>query len=122
MFANGSQLAQVRPSASASTAYTATLRTEVTQIVVCNTSGSPAQFSIYHDDDGTTYDATTALFWLAQIEANTTVTIVSDSVGAGFAMKRGAAIGVKPSVDQALTFSIYGVTEDVAGNVNRQLR
>jgi hypothetical protein len=119
MFAKGSQLAQVRPSASASTAYTATLRTEVTQIVVCNTSGSPAQFSIYHDDDGATYDATTSLFWLAAIDANTTVTIISEAIGSGFAVKRGGAIGVKPSVDQALTFTVYGVTEEIGGNVNR---
>lgn len=114
MFAKGSQLAQIRPSASASTAFTATLRTEVMQIVVCNVSGSPSAFSIYHDDDGTTYDQTTALFWSAPIDANQTVSIIADATGSGITMKRGASLGVKPSVNQALTFSIYGVTEELA--------
>jgi len=114
MFAQGSLLAQVRPSASASTAYTSTLRTEVTHIIVCNTSGSPAAFSIYHDDDGTTFDQTTALFWSAEIAADTTVSIISDAIGSGITVTRGGSIGVKPSVDRALTFSVYGVTEEVA--------
>ena len=114
MFAKGSQLAQIRPSASASTALVTTLRTEVTQIVVCNTTSSPATFSIYHDDDGTTYDATTALFFSAPIEGNTTVQVISDAIGSGLMMKRGAALGVKSSVNLALTYTVYGVTEEVA--------
>jgi len=114
MFSQGSQLAQIRVSASASTAVTTTLRTEVTRIFVCNTSSSIATFSIYHDEDGTTYDETTALFFGATIEANTTVDIISDTLGAGIMMMRGASLGINSDTDNALTFSIYGVTEDVA--------
>ncbi len=114
MFAKGSQLAQVRPSASASTAFTSTLRTEVTRIVVCNTTGGAVTYSIYHDDDGTTYDQSTSRSYETSIAANTTVTYVADAAGAGFAMQRGASIGVKPSADLAITFTFYGVTEDVA--------
>jgi hypothetical protein len=114
MFAKGSQLAQIRPSASASTAFVATLRSEITQIVVCNTTASAATFSIYHDDNGTTYDQSTALFYSAPIDGNTTVQVISDAIGSGLMMARGAALGVKPSVDLALTFTLYGVTEEVA--------
>ena len=114
MFAKGSLLAQFRPSASASTAYTSTLRTEITQIVVCNTTGVATTYGIYHDDDGATFDATTALFHDAPIAANSTVMVVSDAVGSGFMMGRGASIGVDVGTDQAVTFSIYGVTEDVS--------
>lgn len=114
MFAKGSQLAQLRPSASASTAYTTTLRTEITQIVVCNTTGSATTYDVYHDDDGTTYSTDTALFYGVALPANTTVTIVSDALGSGFMMARGASLGVKPGTDQAVTFTVYGVTEEIA--------
>lgn len=114
MFAKGSQLAQINPSASASTAYTSTLRTELTRIVVCNTTVNTVGFSIYHDDDGTTYAAGTALYSDQSISGNTSFSIGFDGFGGGIHMARGASIGVKSSVDQALTFSIYGVTEDVA--------
>lgn len=113
MFSQGSQLAQIRPSASASTAFTSTLRTEITRIMVCNTSNAVATFDIYHDDDGTTYDQTTALFYGATIESNATVEILSETLGAGVILARGASIGVNTSVDQALTFSLYGVTEEI---------
>jgi len=70
-------------------------------------------FDIYHDDDGTTYDETTALFFGATIEPKTTVDVISDSLGAGISMARAAAIGVNVSVDQACTFTLYGATEEV---------
>ena len=114
MFAQGSLLAQVRPSASASTAYTSTLRTEVTRIVVCNTTSNNATFSLYHDDDGTTYNQTTALYYDQTISGATSVSIASQAMGGGFMMARGASLGVKSGTDAALTFSIYGVTEEVA--------
>ena len=113
MFNQGSQLAQIQPSASASTAFTATLRTEVTRIMVCNVSGSGATFDIYHDDDGTTFDGTTALFWQANIPSNSTVEVLSETLGSGVMMARGGSIGVKASINQSLTFTLYGVTEAV---------
>lgn len=82
--------------------------------MVCNTTGSATTFDIYHDDDGSTYDQTTALFYGVSIEANTTVEVVADAEGSGIPMARTANLGVKPGADQALTFSIYGITEAVA--------
>lgn len=114
MFAKGSQLAQVRPSASASTAFTSTLRTEITRIVVANTTTATVGFSVYHDDDGATYTQATALYYDVSLSGNQTLSISFDSLGGGLAMARGASLGVRSSVDLACTFTLYGVTEDLA--------
>jgi hypothetical protein len=115
MFASGSLLSQVRPSGtSAVTAFTATSATkriEITRIVVCNTTAVNESYSIYHHDTGTTYDQTTALFYTTSVPAYTTVMIDSPAGGVGITVKSGGAIGVKTSTANALTFSLYGVTE-----------
>jgi hypothetical protein len=49
--------------------------TIITSIVVCNYSSSADAFSIYLDDDGTTYTDTTALYRDVAIPANTTIQI-----------------------------------------------
>ena len=78
--------------------------TTIKTIVVCNTSGAAATFRIFNDDNGTTYDETTALFWDVAIAADTTVEItgayeMNDSTG-NFAYRS--------SVANALTISLYG--------------
>ena len=113
-FASGSQLAQVRPAdTNTATAFTAKARTEVTRIVVCNTTASPAAYSIYHDDDGTTYTEATALFFATSIPANSSDVIDFGGVGGGLHMSNAAAIGVKTGTSSAITFTIYGVTANV---------
>jgi len=114
MFAQGSQLAQFRASASAATAYTATLRTEVTRIVVCNTTTSDAVFDLYHDDDGSTYTVATALYYERTVSARTSFVISSEAIGSGIAVEQGGRLGFKGTPDNACTVSMYGVTEDRA--------
>lgn len=111
--ARGSQIAQSRPAGTtAVTAFTAVLQTEVTCILVCNTSGAGATYRIFHDDDGATYNETTALFWDVPIGAGETVTIAAGGENGGIHVSKGGALGVRSSVASALTFSIYGVTTD----------
>jgi len=113
MSAQGSQLAQVRPSGtSASAVFTATIPTEVTRVFISYTTGSAAAFSLYHDDDGTTYDQTTALFYGVSVAANTT-TEFQCNPGAGIQMRAGGALAVQTDTGNALTFSIYGITAEV---------
>ena len=110
MFASGSQLAQTRPAnTSTATAYTAKKQTEITQVIVCNTTGSPATFSLYHDDDGSTYDQTTALVYSASVAANTMLSLSADGAGLGIFVTANGTIGVQSGTASALTFSIYGV-------------
>tara|TARA_B100000989_G_C19359720_1_gene392713 strand:- start:50 stop:394 length:345 start_codon:yes stop_codon:yes gene_type:complete len=113
MSAQGSQLAQTRPSGtSAAAAFTATVPTEITRIFIANTTGSTAAFSIFHDDDGSTFDQTTALFSGVSINGNTT-TEFSCNPGAGIQMRPDGKLAVQTDTGSALTFSIYGITAQV---------
>ena len=115
MFAKGTQLAQIRlGTATAATAFSATLHTEVTSIWICNTTSSAAKFGIFHDEDGTTFDQTTALHYQQTIAGNTTVRFEYNSQGAGVALIPSAALGIETDTASALTFSVYGITEDLA--------
>jgi hypothetical protein len=87
------------------------MRTEITRIVVCNTAATTESFSVFHDDDGTTYDQTTALFYGVTSMPGTTTVIDSPAEGLGFVVKATGTIGIKSSTASALTFTLYGVTE-----------
>lgn len=112
-FASGSQLAQSRPSGtSAVTLFTPTLGTEITSLVIANTTGTAATYSIYHDNAGTSYAEGTALALNVSLAANTsTVLFVSQSPGCGLTISAGGTIGVKSGTGNALTYTLYGVTE-----------
>ena len=113
-FASGSQLAQSRPSGtSAVSVFTATIATEITRIVISNTTGSAANASLFHDDDGSTFDQTTALMYAVSIPANSTTMIESGGAGSGFHVKPSGQIGVQTGTGSALTFTLYGITEQV---------
>lgn len=47
----------------------------IKSVVVCNNTGSAATFRLFLDNDGTTYDQSTALYYDTSIGANTTVQI-----------------------------------------------
>lgn len=47
----------------------------IKQIAICNTTAGALTFRLCVDDDGTTYDETTALYWDTSIAANSTVLI-----------------------------------------------
>lgn len=116
MTAKASQLVQLRPAdTNAATALTATVSIELTKIVICNTSGAAATCRIYHDEDGTTYDETTALLWDRDIPVGTPVILNSTSEEAGFTIGPAGSLGIRSSVADALTFTLYGVSQDVQG-------
>jgi len=90
------------------------LNAEITLIVVCNTTGSAANFSIFHDDGGgSVFDQTTALYYAKSLAANDTLFLSIPSANSGVAIKAGGQIGVQTSVANALTFSLYGITQQV---------
>lgn len=103
------QLGQLRPAnTTAASLYSPAASTTWVgkNLVVCNTSGAPATYRVFHDEDGTTYDETTALFWEAPIAANETITVTG--LLAGFT--DAGSVGVRSSVANALTFTLYGAT------------
>lgn len=112
-FASGSQLAQSRPSGTtAVTLFTATLRSEITSLVIANTTAVAATYSIYHDNAGSTYTEATALAFGVSLAANTSVVVFpSPAEGCGLTLSKSGTIGIKSGTASALTFSLYGVTE-----------
>lgn len=118
MLASGSQLGQLRPGdTNNASIYTATLRTEITRVVICNTTGTAADARLFHDDDGSTFDQTTALLFDKAIPANDVVEVLAGSEGSGIHVAVGGQIGVRTATLDALTFTLYGVTEDLSRRV-----
>ena len=107
----GKQLAQVRPAnTTAVSAYSpdADIRTEILHILICNTTGSAATFRLFHDDDGTTYDETTALYWDNTINANASVSIAYEEGQGLWLINAASNLAVRTGTNNALTFTLYG--------------
>lgn len=100
-------LAQTRPSGTgATTAYTKPADKPVTihGIVVCNTTGSVVNYSVYVCKNGNTYDQTTALSYAAPIAPNE-----SQCLEIAFTLDTASGtVGVQTSSANALNFTIIG--------------
>lgn len=103
-------LNQLRPAdQSATTIFTAASETEIIKLFVCNTTGTAAKYRVFHDDDGSTYDQSNALYYDESISPNTTeCPLQSQGVGAGLSVSANGTIGVRSDTTNALTFTIYG--------------
>ena len=77
----------------------------IKNIVICNTSGAIAKMRIFLDDDGTTYDETTALFWDVEIDADSSIQLDSHQ---GMNNSSGN-LAVRTDTANALTFTVHGV-------------
>lgn len=114
MFAKGYQLAQAKlESATASTIYTASMRTEINHIVVTNVSGADDAFRLFHSEDASGYSAGNSLYWDQLVSANTSFE-QSWEIGAGIQVSNSGRIGFQPSSNAAFTISLYGGTEQLA--------
>lgn len=105
------QLGQAAPADTANaTLYTPPDNTKASDITVfvCNTTGTTATFRLFHDDDGTTFVAGSALYFDKSVAAND-----SFEVPQKLQMKNSAgAIGVRSGTANALTFTAYGNEEE----------
>lgn len=116
--AAGVLLAQIRPDGtSAVEGYAAPSgqAVEVTRIEVCNTTGTAANASLFHDDaGGSTFTQATALRYAKSVGANDSIALEASSAGSGIQLSPGGQLGVQTGTADALTFSIYGVLESRA--------
>jgi hypothetical protein len=106
------ELGQLRPAntTAASLVSPATRqRAIVTSIHVCNTTASSADFRIFIDEDGTTYDQTTALYYDVNVPANSTV-LIDDIV---LPVPSTGNLAVRTDTNSAFTFTAYGYLEAV---------
>ncbi len=78
--------------------------TKITRIVVCNTSSGTQKFRIFLDNDGTTYDETTALFWDVTTPTDTTVEIEGD----WWMNNASGNLAVRTDSASAFTFTVFG--------------
>lgn len=117
--ASGELLAQVRPSVTTAVEiFTATLRTEITLILVCIDSDGPASTTValYHDVGGTTYADTNI------IDRQTRTQLTQDSKmfqaqhpGSGIHLAPSDSLGAMVGDADDVVISVYGITENVAG-------
>ena len=117
--AQGELLTQVNPSVTtAQTILTADeLRIEVTLILVVNRNVSAELVQLYHDDDGTTYNAGTEIKH-TDIQPNSdAVLFQAQHPGSGILIKPGGSLGLQVEVANDLTVSVYGITETLADRV-----
>jgi hypothetical protein len=120
-FAEGSLLAQTRPNNTTdNVAYTCgELPTEVMLIAVCNNTAGAIAARIYHDDAAAGLSIANAIWYDKAIPANETLYFQATCQGGGLHMKKSGTIGIRSATANALTFSIYGVTAQVAQRVGR---
>ena len=78
-------------------------------IMLCNTTASAVTFRLFFDEDGTTYDETTALYWDASLAAGSTLTI--ELLNGLYMANDAGNIAYRSSVANAITITIWGTRE-----------
>jgi len=103
------QLGQLRPAnTTAASIYQtpASTTTIITNLTVTNTTAATAKFRVFHDDNGSTYDETTALAWDVQVAPGEAYIISK----VGWLMNDASGnLAVRTDTASALTFTAYGV-------------
>ena len=103
-----SQVAQARENSTNAVSVYSSGSSETVQIFakICNTTTSDVALRLFHDNDGTTYDESTALVWDIIIEPGQvfdTDKIFMNNSSGNFAYRSGTA--------NALTITVYGVVK-----------
>ncbi len=79
--------------------------TEIKKIIICNTTAIEAVYSLFHDEDGTTYDETTAIAFSVPLIGNGLVELEFNFWMLG---ANGGNLAIKTGTNSALTFTVYG--------------
>lgn len=80
--------------------------THIKKVYVCNTTGAAATFRMFHDEDGATYSALTALYYDKTAPANDA--LVLDLGVYSTANGTSGNLAVSGGTLNALTFTAYG--------------
>ncbi len=118
--AQGSRLFRSRPTNTTDVlAFTASVGTEITRLLVCNNTGSAATFRVYHLPTGVSASALDYALWYdVSVAANTTFLFGGDGGNAGIHLEEGESIVVRSGTGNSLGFHAYGVTASIAPRGN----
>lgn len=108
---NSSLVARSWPAVTtAVTAFVATLRTEITRIRVCNISGAPRTFRMYHAEAAGAISGGDAIYFDEAVQSSAVFDwqAFPDS---GISMMEGGMIAIRSDQTQGLVFSFYGKTQ-----------
>jgi hypothetical protein len=100
-------LGQLRPAdTTAAALYTKAQDSKVwlDQLFICNTTANTPSYRVCIDEDGSTYDETTALYWDVLHVGNTTVVVDLHA----YLDTANGSIGVRTSAGNELTFTLFG--------------
>lgn len=106
------QLAQLRPSStSAEQLFTSTQNRPWTidLIILTNNSTGSVDVTIYHDDDGSTYDDTNCVLSTVTLHKGQTMEFTPSEGISGH--NRGSSVGVKVNSANTVAFTAYGYEE-----------
>lgn len=100
------ELAQNRPDGTSATqVYQPDNYAEISVITITNTTASAVDYSMYIDQNGTTYDESTAIAFSVELPANsTTIWDLENPIP----LFSNGNLAIQSSVADALNFSIYG--------------
>lgn len=102
------ELGQLRPSTTTATSIyspASGVTAIIKNIVICNTSNGSVKFSIYKDNDGSTYSENTALHFEQAISAKTTIVPLEGFFPMNDSNGNWA---VQTDTNNALTFTLHG--------------
>ena len=97
----------------AQTVFTALATTEITRIHVCNITNNNADYSLFHDDSGSTYSTATALVWNKQVSGKDVGVIEAASQGSGITLQKNGTLGISASAASHFNITVYGIVQKV---------
>ena len=117
-FAQGQQLAQLRPSVTTPVTLFSVpstgLRTEILLIKAPVITGTVI-ISLYHDDDGAVFDSDSLICRISRTANPTSpldsVLFQAQSPGSGIFVSPGGSLGAQVDTADEVPFSVYGITE-----------
>lgn len=112
---NSVQLNQIRPATTNAQVLSTPIdkgKYLVYHIMIANTTGSDVLASVFHDNDGSVFNQTTALWYQVSVPANDTTII---EFRHAIPLLSPGNLGGQSSVANALTFTVYGVILNESG-------
>jgi len=109
---NTRQLAQIRPSGTSNTtlyAPSSDTKTAITLIRIVNTTGTNARYRLFHDDNGSVGDESTALDFDIKLKKNTSINQQFRKNELTINGKTGGKLICRTDTGLAITFTVYGL-------------